>query len=223
MVSLRDLDFQHGTTTNIQSLALNAPAGADQILLHLNHQANATTVTASFSYLQGGTVIGTQTFTSTAPIFNNENWTRADIIADAPALTDSTLGGTYGTLDINQAGAWTYTLNNALTATQALAQGQHATDTFHVQVADQYGATDTRTISIDVAGSNDAPVMQTPAVLRQVFEDQSTPNVTATGLAQFTDVDLTDTHTVSAVLQSSGLSGGQHAAGGLLRRRSAPR
>ena len=117
-------------------------------------------------------------------------------------------------------GAWTYTLDNSRAATQALAQGQHATDTFTVQVADQYGATDTTTINIDVVGTNDAPMMQTPPVLAAAHRGSaSTPNLTATGLAQFSDVDLTDTHTVSAVLQSSGLSGAADAIRRRLSRR----
>src|SRR5262249_21963122 len=118
----------------------------------------------------------------------------------------SLLSGSYGTLDVDQTGKWTYTLDNSRIATQNLAEGQHALDTFTVKVADQYGAFDTQTVNIDVVGTNDAPVMQTAAVSRPpVTEDQS---LTATGLAQFSDLDLTDTHTVAAALQSAALSGG---------------
>ncbi len=76
------------------------------------------------------------------------------------------LSGTYGTLNINQAGVWTYNLDNNRTATQHLAQGQTETETFTVEVIDEHGASDTETVTISVAGSNDGPVMHTAAVSR---------------------------------------------------------
>src|SRR5262249_11496151 len=149
----------------------------------------------------------------TAPIFNNEDWTRADIVADAPATNDSLRAGTYGTLDIGQSGAWTYSLNNASAATQALAQGQTATDTFNVQVKDEYGATSSTPVTITVTGSNDAPVMQSGPAFRPFTEDlnaDANNKLSATGLTTFQDVDLIDTHTISVALQSSsiGIIGG---------------
>jgi hypothetical protein len=50
--------------------------------------------------------------------------------------------------------------------------------------------------------------MQTAAVTRALTEGQSTPRLTATGLAQFSDLDLADTHTATATLQSTTASGG---------------
>ena len=59
-------------------------------------------------------MFGTQSFTATAPIFQGENWIRAEIVAYAPQFTDSLLAGTYGTLDVGQSGSWTYSLSNGL-------------------------------------------------------------------------------------------------------------
>jgi len=114
----------------------------------------------------------------------------------------------YGTLNINQAGTWSYNLDNTRIATQNLAQGETAAEHFTAQVADEFGATDTETITINVTGTNDAPIMQTAAVTRALTEGQSTPRLTATGLAQFSDLDLADTHTATATLQSTTASGG---------------
>ena len=216
VVSLRHIDFFTDVTTNVSSLALIPTSGATQIQLTFDHVGGANGVTATFQFL-GGAPDSAHAL-GTANIFapgsqDTENWTRAELIAYAPAFTDSNLGGSYGSLDVNQSGSWTYSLNNALTSTQSLAQGQHATDTFTVQVADQFGATDTQAINIDVVGTNDAPVMQTGAASRTLVEDGSVPNLTATGLAQFQDVDLTDGHTVSAALTSSVLSGGTISSG----------
>jgi len=213
VVQLRHIDFAADVTTNLQTFVLNPPPGADHIRLVFDHTASSNFATASFEFLVGTTVVGSSTsFTVTAPIFapgtqDTETWTRASIVTYAPATSDSLLSGQFGTLDIDQSGAWTYTLDNGRTVTQNLAEGQHATDTFTVKVADQYGAFDTKTINIDVVGTNDAPTMQTPAVSRSLTED-SAPTLTATGLAKFSDVDLTDTHAVAATLQSASLSGG---------------
>ena len=46
------------------------------------------------------------------------------------------IDGTYGTLSINAQGQWTYTLDNDRPATEALAQGQHATEVFTYSVRD---------------------------------------------------------------------------------------
>ena len=60
---------------------------------------------------------------------------------------------------LEQDGTWTYTLHNADRDTNALAQGEAATDTFQVRVADEFGASDTETIMVTVTGANDAPVV----------------------------------------------------------------
>lgn len=211
VVRLREVDFVNDTTTLLQQIVLAPPAGADQIRLNLEHStAHTGQVTASFDYLSGGIVVGTENFSAVGTVFQGENWVRAEFIAAAPAINDSQLGGTYGTLNVDQTGTWTYTLDNSRAATQALAQDQHATDTFTVTVADEHGAFDTRTVAVDVTGTNDAPIMQTNAVARTLTEDSNvnSGNLVATGESQFSDVDLTDTHTLTASLDSATLSGG---------------
>jgi VCBS repeat-containing protein len=163
-VALRRIDFGTNTVTQIESIPLNTALGADQIHLKFDHVANASTISASFEYLQNNVVVGTQSFGSTPEIFDGENWTRGDLVASAPLMTDSILDGNYGTLNVNQSGTWNYLLNNGKAATQALAQGEHQTETFQLKVTDQFGASDTRTVTIDVAGTNDAPIVSAPAV-----------------------------------------------------------
>ncbi len=218
VVALREVDFAADSTTNIQSIALAPPPGIDQIRLSLAHStSDVGAVVASFDYLAHGVVVGSQTLSQVGHIFgsetpgftgDDENWTRAEIISYAPAQSDSVLSGVYGTLNINQAGTWSYNLDNTRIATQNLAQGETAAEHFTAQVADEFGATDTETITINVTGTNDAPIMQTAAVTRALTEGQSTPRLTATGLAQFSDLDLADTHTATATLQSTTASGG---------------
>ena len=225
VVSLRQLNFDADVTTNLQNLALNAPVGADQIILTFNHNPNDSFATASFQYVNHNNptvILGSQSFTAIAQIFgtapgsvDSENWTRAEIVAYAPQYTDSILGGSYGTLDVSQSGSWTYTLNNALASTQSLSEGQQVTDTFQVQVADQFGATDTRTVTVNVTGTNDAPVILLPNGIppAPVFVEDSAPMLTTTAIVNFSDVDLADTHTISTSLASAMYSGGSLSSG----------
>jgi VCBS repeat-containing protein len=71
--------------------------------------------------------------------------------------------GTYGTFSVDTTGKWTYVLDDARTATQALGQGEHGTETFNVTVTDGHGGTTTQAVTITVDGTNDAPVITTAA------------------------------------------------------------
>lgn len=215
-IQLRELDFAADTVTNIQGAPLMPPQGADQVVLRLAHEANTGVLTASFDFLGGGVVLSTLTLLQTARIFGTETpgyagddevWTRAEFIAASPQVVSSSQAGTYGTLYVEQSGTWTYALANGSAAVQQLAAGQTAVDTFTVTVADEHGATDTRTVSVTVTGANDAPVMVTPDSTRSFGEDVA-PILSATGLGAFTDVDLADSHVITAALQNATLSSG---------------
>ena len=58
------------------------------------------------------------------------------------------LVGTYGTLTLLANGSWSYALNNADPDTNALAQGQTATDVFTYTMADASGATSSSPLTI---------------------------------------------------------------------------
>jgi VCBS repeat-containing protein len=224
-VQLREIDWVNDQVVNIGGVVLSPPPGADQILLRLTHSTtDVGALHASFDYLAGGVVIGSESLAQIGRIFgtetpgftgDDENWTRAQTIAYAPAVTDSTLAGAYGTLTIDQAGVWTYNLANNQIGVQNLAEGQTAVDTFTIQVADEHGASDTETISITVVGTNDAPVIVTGPVSRNLSEDEA-PTLTATGDAFFFDVDLIDTHTFTPSLTSATLSNGASVSAGVL-------
>src|SRR5262245_16350541 len=160
-------------------------------------------VHASFT-LKNGELSTVTNFTATGTIFNNENWTRAQFFAEAPEQSDSVLQGTYGQLDITQAGAWTYQVANGQANVQALYAGQIVTDTFTAQVADGHGGFDTKTITVNVTGTNDAPVAVADAAA--ITEDALPGTVSGNLLTNDTDVDTGDTHRVSAV--TGGADGG---------------
>ena len=69
------------------------------------------------------------------------------------------IAGTYGSVSVAADGSWTYTLDNNDLDTQALTQGQHVTDVFTYTMHDSAGATASATLTIDITGTNDAPVI----------------------------------------------------------------
>jgi len=66
--------------------------------------------------------------------------------------------GAYGTLLVNEAGRYTYALNNASTAVQSLAAGQEVFDRFDYQATDGI-ASSTAQLAVTVTGANDAPLL----------------------------------------------------------------
>ncbi|MFP3544106.1 VCBS domain-containing protein [Rhizobium sp. SIMBA_035] len=87
---------------------------------------------------------------------SNDKW--SVVAGDHQTQSGTSVIGTYGTLSVDKDGKWTYNLNNNLTATQALGQGERGAETFYVQVTDTHGATDIEVVKITVIGTNDRPV-----------------------------------------------------------------
>jgi VCBS repeat-containing protein len=76
-------------------------------------------------------------------------------IAGATVIT-----GTYGDLTINADGSWSYALVSSRAATNALTNGQIATETFTYRVADGHGLTDTAELALSIQGTADTYRLQ---------------------------------------------------------------
>jgi len=86
--------------------------------------------------------------------------TAIDIDANDTVSWTGSANGTYGRFDIDSTtGQWTYALDNASSATQSLAQGQTAVETFTATVSDTAGGTVQQQVKVTVHGANDAPVI----------------------------------------------------------------
>ncbi|ANN76578.1 hypothetical protein BAU07_05110 [Bordetella flabilis] len=66
--------------------------------------------------------------------------------------------GTYGYLAVDATGKWTYAVDTP--ATQALAAGQEVQDVFTIKTDDGHGGTATQTITVNITGTNDIPVIK---------------------------------------------------------------
>nr|WP_249228399.1 VCBS domain-containing protein [Roseateles sp. XES5] len=142
-------------------------------------------------------------------------------LADALAVnlgSDAT-GGASGRID------WTFTLADR--HADFLAAGETLTVTYQVTVADDSGAangTTTRDVTVVITGTNDVPVITGGDAIGAVTEgvvvkppegpseggsEGPGPLLVDTGALTFTDLDLTDTHSVSRLLLTTAWTGGE--------------
>src|SRR5438093_900151 len=128
----------------------------------------------------------------------------------AAAPANSTALGTFS-LDPVSEGAnaangsvqWHYSLNNS--AAQYRAAGQSVVEHYTVTVNDGHGSSTTQDAPITITGNEDAPTITAAVATGAVTED--TPPASAAGTIAFADVDLADSHTVSATPAASGYLG----------------
>ena len=127
---------------------------------------------------------GTPTATGTLTDTDVDNTPNTFTAVSSPKAST----GGYGAFTMTAAGVWTYTLNDANSAVQALNFGDKLTDTFTVTTAD--GTAKVVTITID--GSNDAAIISGTATGSVIEAGGATPGTpTATGTLTDTDVDNT--------------------------------
>ena len=174
-VQLVEVDFLNDQYNVHGGVQFNA-TGYEQIKLRLAHNDpvnNAGRIIASFDLIDSdgqlptttttlsvvGRIFGTETPSDPT---DNENWTRAQIVAYAPQETGSSLNGQYGTLTVRPDGSYVYNPGNGLATVQALAIGETVYDEFQVRVTDEHGASDVETVRIAVTGRNDAPTVSAP-------------------------------------------------------------
>src|SRR2546425_1260498 len=104
----------------------------------------------------------------------------------------------HGAASVDAGGNWSYTVSDS-GAVDALAACEHLADSFTVKVADNHGGFATQVVTIDIVGTNDAPVIS--------CNDTSTTEIYAlalhdalpisSGQVTFSDVDASDTHSYS--------------------------
>ncbi|WP_238281238.1 VCBS domain-containing protein, partial [Methylobacterium goesingense] len=128
--------------------------------------------------------------------------------SDVHSVSASAIGTTLGTLtavktaDSTGTGTggvitWSYSVDDA--KVEYLAKGQTKVESFTVSLSDGQGGVVTRQIDVTVTGTNDAPVISGGSFTSGITE-AATPagTLSGTGTIAFTDVDLSDSHTVSA-------------------------
>ena len=121
----------------------------------------------------------------------------------ATANVGAPLVGLYGTLTLLADGSWTYALDNADPDTNALAQGQAASDAFTYTVTDANGGSSTAALTIAITGANDAPVAVDDGNAGDAVTESGVvvgdPSATGNVLTNDIDPDSGDTKTVTEV------------------------
>ncbi|MCP3697711.1 MAG: retention module-containing protein, partial [Aliivibrio sp.] len=112
--------------------------------------------------------------------------------------------GKYGTMTVDADGNWIYALDPSNPDTQALAENQQEFETFTIAVDDGNGGTNAIMITVEVLGTNDAPVIGGKTT-KTITEDGNKESVS--GQLTDGDVDTTDTHEWILLTDSQGLYG----------------
>ncbi|WP_375454131.1 Ig-like domain-containing protein [uncultured Methylobacterium sp.] len=168
-------------------------------------QPNLTLAGSSVSVTQGGALVAATVaqgvLSAATGIGVHVVGGHAGAAADMPDLTltggSMTLTGRYGTLVLTADGTYAYVADRAA----ALAQDEHATDVFRYTARDGSGGAASATLTVDVAGSNDAPVADAGAASAAARAGTEAV-LRAAGTIAFADADLTDAHTVSVAAPS---------------------
>ena len=142
--------------------------------------------TATGSVIEAGTASpGTPTAIGTLTDTDVDNAANAFAAVTSPTAS----AGGYGTFTMTAAGVWTYTLDNANSAVQALDAGNTLTDTFTVTTIDGTA----KVVTVTISGTNDAAIISgttTGTAIEAGGVANATPGTpTATGILTDTDVD----------------------------------
>jgi VCBS repeat-containing protein len=147
-----------------------------------NDAAVVSGTTAGSVIEASGTAPGTPVATGTLTASDTDNAANAFTAVSSPTVSSKG----YGSFTMTQAGVWTYTLDNANPAVQALNLGGTLTDTFTVSTVDGT----TQVVTLTITGANDAAVISGTTTGSVTEASGSTPGApVATGTLTDTDVD----------------------------------
>jgi protocadherin Fat 4 len=126
----------------------------------------------------------------------------AGVVGSASTNVGSAVSGTFGSITIAANGTYTYTVDNANTAVQALRSSSDAlTDVFTYTMRDTVGSTSTTQLTVTIQGANDAPHDLAATGLTVA---ENAVNTTAVGTITRSDLDSSDTATYSLVDNAGG-------------------
>ena len=122
----------------------------------------------------------------------------SNVAAGTTSANGTNVAGTYGTLVLGADGSYTYTLNTANPAVQALARNQAVSDTFTYTITDADGDISTTTLTVTVTGTNDAPDITVGAGdSASASLTETNAGLAANGTLSIFDIDTQDTVTPS--------------------------
>ena len=157
-------------------------------------------VTVTVSGTNDAAVLSSASVTLTetdAPLTTNGTLTISDVDSAATFVAQSNTAGSYGQFSLGTDGAWSYVADSAH---NEFAAGTTYTDTFTVSSTDGTATA----VTVTITGSNDDPVVAAADVTGGATE-LVTPvgNLTDSGTISFSDVDLSDSHSIDPTITAS--------------------
>ncbi|AWI52816.1 hypothetical protein DEH84_04820 [Aquabacterium olei] len=143
------------------------------------------------------------------------------LAGSVPSTGTVSVVGRYGTLTLGANGTYSYAADDANPTVNALLPGGKLTDVFSYTVSNGLGGTDTATLSVQINGSNDAPVAVNDYNSAKESTTSAVSGFTSTGytasgtvlgktgvLANDTDVDTGDSKSIVGLSVNGGATGG---------------
>ena len=202
--AVQALNVGNTLTDSFTVTTVDGTAQVVTITISGSNDAAIVSGTATGSVIEAGTASpGTPTATGTLTDADVDNPPNTFAAVSSPKASASG----YGTFTMTAAGVWTYTLNNANSAVQALDAGKTLTDTFTVTTTDGTS----QVVTVLITGSNDAAIISgttTGTAIEAGGVANATPGIpTATGV--LTDIDVDNaTNAFTAVTSPTVSAGG---------------
>ena len=211
----------HGGTT-MQTVIVTVTGTDDKPAINVTPVATVTEQAGQTLSLSPDTAHVALNFTDVD--LANTGYTASVTAASASGDTSGLLPGPFGNAElmsffnvdniVKASGSSTGVINTTFTAPDLafdyLAAGEHLNITYTVQLDDHAGGVTTQNVMVTVIGTNDKPVFLSGPETSHLIEGQNLSpagNLNAKGDLFFSDIDLSDTHTVSTTVSAS-LSGG---------------
>ncbi|MFN9988284.1 MAG: beta strand repeat-containing protein, partial [Pirellula sp.] len=192
--------------------ALTAIGSSTVSISPLNDAPSAVADTA-IAVEAGGVANGTAGINPTGNVLTNDtdvdagdtktvSGVAAGTVASASTSVGSSVTGTYGSITISSAGAYTYTVDNSNAAVQALRTSANTlADVFTYTMRETAGVSSTTQITVTIQGANDAP---SDLATTGLTVAENSANGTTVGTLTRTDIDSGDTATYSLVDSAGG-------------------
>jgi VCBS repeat-containing protein len=188
LINIENLRF-NGVVVSIVDAVNDAPVGVNDT------NANDAVIEAGIGVVGDATAIGN--------VLNNDTDADSSLGLGETQTVNTINGqqanvgiavlGTYGYLTLSADGNYSYSLDNAKAATNALSSGQVVSDNFTYTLVDAHGANSgTTTLAISITGSNDsnvAPTLAIPASISYTDTAFVDTFVTKTGTLIGSDLD----------------------------------
>jgi VCBS repeat-containing protein len=167
-----DVTVSDGITTSTQQVTVTATGALDPLVVN-----PVTTTVSDTGIADAGNVVASGNVIFEGADSSGDASTSLTVSDVNGQGTDVSIAGTYGTLFVGSDGAYNFTANTAFDQLQV---GDNPTETFNITVMDSLGRTQATTLTLNLVGADDAPVITSTNALGSITEDAG-PTVAVNG------------------------------------------